>query len=153
PNNLAKTTARENDKPVTISSSQRTLLAASLRNGVVLMIDTSKSTDNNGTLAEARAAARALVQTMPRGTQFAVVAAGSDSQVVQKFTSDPAAIDKALTSLTPQGDGAMWEGVATAAAQFKDQPDLYGSIVLFTDGNTGKGVSYSDAQGAVSEVG
>jgi tight adherence protein B len=151
---LAGTKAEENGKPVTIASPQKPILQANLRSGVMFMMDTSQSTDASGTLTAGRNAAKAMMQALPQGTEFGVVAAGTDSQVVQPLTKDQAAVTKALNSLTPSGDGGLWGGVASAANQFTGESDLYGSIVFFTDGNDGTGgVSYNDAKGAVLEAG
>ena len=57
------------------------------------------------------------------------------------------------TSLTPQGDGAMWEGVVRGASVITDVPAMVGSMVVVTDGNTGTGTPFTDAKGAVIAAG
>lgn len=149
---ISKLTLTENGKP-TQPSAASTLADAKRDIGVVIVLDTSASTDNSGTLAESRNAIKALVPTLAKGTQVAVVAAGSDVLLAQSFTTDPALIAKATAALTPGGDGALWEGVARAASELKRQPNMIGSIVLITDGNNGKGASFSTAKGLAVDAG
>ncbi|MEY2460148.1 MAG: tight adherence protein [Acidimicrobiaceae bacterium] len=138
----------ENGKPVQVQDTKATRAV-----GVVLVIDTSASTDNSNVLAEARNAVKALVPTLKAGTSVAVVAAGSDALVAQNFTADPALVDQAMRSLTPAGDGALWEGVTRAGDLIKNQTGMLGSIVLITDGNNAKGTTFSAARGAAIDAG
>jgi len=134
-------------------SVQTQAATAAREHGVVFVVDTSASTDNSGELAEARNAVKALVASLAPGTQVAVVAAGSDALLAQSFTTDAALVEKSMRALTPQGDGALWEGVARAANEVKSRTGMLGSIVLLTDGNNGKGTTFSTARGAVVDVG
>lgn len=148
----ANATLTENGKAVN-ASKPTPLSGADRDQGIVVVLDTSASTDRNGTLAEGRAAVRTLVSKLTSGTQVAVVAAGSDALLVQRFTTDAAAVDKAITSLSPQGDGGLWEGVSRAASELDGEPEMVGSIVLVTDGNDGKGTSFESAKGLAIDAG
>jgi tight adherence protein B len=143
----------ENGKPTQPSSAPTPALAAKRDVGVVIVQDASGSTDTDGTLAEGRAAVKALVPTLAKGTQVAVVGTGSDAIMAQNFTTDATLIDKAMNSFTPSGDGALWEGVTRAASAIASQPNMIGSIILITDGNDGKGTSFSAAKGSAVEAG
>ena len=118
----------------------------------MIVQDTSASTDNSGALV-AGSAVKALLPTLAKGTQVALVAAGSDVLLAQRFTTDTALIEKAMAGLSPAGDGALWEGVARAANELKSQPNMVGTIVLITDGNNGKGTTFSTAKGLAIDAG
>ena len=120
---------------------------------VVLVIDSSLSTDKNALLSNSRKAAHAFVDAAPAGTLLSVVTAGGDAALLQRLTTDRAAVHRALDLITPNGDGALWEGIGRAAGEFRTETVAVPSIVLFTDGNDGAGTSYDTARGAVTEVG
>ena len=149
---VAKFSATENGMSVS-AAAPKALDVAQKTSGVVVVMDTSGSTAGSATLAEGRSAIKALLPKLASGTQLAVVAAGSDALLAQKFTTDATLINRALTQLTPQGDGALWEGVARAAKAIHDQPNMVGSIILITDGNGANGVSYASAKGQVLDAG
>ena len=148
----SKVTVTENGKPVAANAAA-TLDAVQRSSGIVIVMDTSGSTDGSGTLSEGRNAVKALLAKLTKGTQLAVVAAGSDALLTQKFTTDTTLIEKAMGKLTPQGDGALWEGVARAAKEIKDQNTMIGSIIVITDGNGGQGVTFASAKGQVLDAG
>ena len=148
PSDVANLKVTENGKPVQTQDAK-----AQREHGVVFVVDTSASTDTNGVLAEARNAVKAMTATLTPKTLMAVVAAGNDAQLVAPFTPDATAVDTAMHSLTPAGDGALWEAVARAANSIKDRTGMLGSIVLITDGNNGKGAAFSNARGLASEAG
>ena len=143
---------QENNKGVQPSEAQ-TLGQAQVQQGTVFVVDTSASTDADGVLGESKNAIKALVEKLPKDMQIALVAAGEDALVMQRFTTDHAAFEKQLTSLTPQGDGGMWEGVVRGASIISDVPTMVGSMVLVTDGNTGTGTAFADAKGSVLQAG
>ena len=149
---VSKLTLKENTTNIT-PTAVTPLADAKIPHGVVFVVDTSASTDADSLLSESKKSIKALVDKLPKDTQVELVAAGADSLVLQHFTTDTAAFEKQLTSLTPQGDGGLWEGVAHAARDIDAQSDLVGSIVLVTDGNSGKGATYDDAKGEVLSAG
>jgi tight adherence protein B len=128
-------------------------LQAKLPPAIVLVIDSSLSTDKNALLSNARKAAHAFVDAAPAGTLLSVVTAGGDAALLQRLTTDRALVHRALDLITPNGDGALWEGIGRAAGEFRTETVAVPSIVLFTDGNDGAGTSYDTARGAVTEVG
>ena len=142
----------ENGKSVTPTPAA-SLEAARRTTGLVIVMDTSTSTDKSGTLSEGRTAVKALLPKLHSNMQLAVVSAGSDSILSQGFTTDQSLVNKALDALAPQGEGALWEGVARAASEIKNRPEMVGSILLVTDGNTGQGVTYPSAKGEVLDSG
>jgi tight adherence protein B len=130
-----------------------TALEAGAPPAIVLVVDSSASTDKNATLSEARKALHTFVAAAPAGTLFAVVTAGGDASLLQRLTTDRAAVNHALDLITPGGDGALWEGVARAAALFETETAPVPMLLLVTDGNGGKGTTFDTARGAVTSVG
>jgi len=102
------------------------------------VIDSSTSTDKNAVLSEGRKAVHALVAALPQGTQLGVVTAGGEAALIQRLNDRQAAVDRAIDAITPNGDGALWEGVGRAAGQFADDASFVPMIVLITDGNSGR---------------
>jgi tight adherence protein B len=147
-NDVSKLSLQLNGKDATPTAGTP-LGAASLTNGIVFVLDVSASTDASGSLSEGRKAIEALLPQLPKGASIELVIAGGDAVVAQRFTTDTTAITKALDVATPQKDGALWEGVALAAADVTAQSNMIGTIVLITDGNSGGTVSFSDARGGV----
>jgi len=115
---VSKVGLTENGKP-TQPSAATSLADAKRAAGVVVVLDTSASSDGSGSLAAGRAAIKALLAKLSPGTQVALVAAGSDVLLAQRFTTDHASVETAMNTLTPAGDGALWEGVARAADQLE----------------------------------
>jgi tight adherence protein B len=134
-------------------SDPQTLGQAQVQQGVVFVVDTSASTDADGALTESKNAIKATIEKLPKEMQIALVAAGSDALLVQRFTTDHAALEKQLATLTPQGDGGMWEGVARGASTLSNEPAMVGSMVVVTDGNSGTGTAFADAKGEVLQSG
>ena len=110
--------------------------------GVVFVIDISASTDASGVLAEARRAVKPFVASLRQGTQFAVVAAGADALLVQRFTTDTALVDRAMTGDTA---GAAAYGRAPRANSRSRRQQQVGTIVMIPDGNNGRRVFSSAA--------
>jgi tight adherence protein B len=140
----------ENAKPITPT----TAAAPTNDVGLAIVLDDSASTDKTAVLDQAKTAAKALVASLPATTKVAVVKAGGDAVLMQALSNDKASISKQIDLVTPSkaSDGALWEGVARAAAQFRDTT-LIPNILLITDGNDGSGTSFADGKGAVLEVG
>ena len=80
----------------------KALDGAQKTSGVVVVMDTSGSTDGSATLAEGRSAIKALLPKLASGTQLAVVAAGSDALLAQKFTTDTFPARKLLATAIPE---------------------------------------------------
>ena len=100
---------------------------------IVLVLDASGSMRTK-IKNVAEAAARVLEGARP-GDEFAVVEFREDANVVEEFTSDPAAIRDALAGLEPAGQTAMIDAAYVAAdyAQRAGRNRIK-SVVLVTDG-------------------
>ncbi len=111
----------------------------------VLMIDRSASmgasdVDGHSRLAEAKARAKALVDTMTRGDKAMVVAFDDTAETVQAFTTDTAALKNAIDRIGPTDRLTKLQTaykLADAQLQFDvDQlrPNESNDVYLFSDG-------------------
>ena len=129
--------------------------------GIVLLLDTSGSMNQNGKLDAAKAAARQFVAQRQPNDRLAVVAFSSQPRVVVNFTDNAVLLDKGIDSLAATGETALFDGVRTAAGLFADHPDFQANIVLLSDGKDTVSTSTFDqaeasvkgAHGAVFSVG
>jgi tight adherence protein B len=129
--------------------------------GIVLVIDTSGSMNQNGKLDAAKAAARQFVAQRQPNDRLAVVAFSSQPRVVVNFTDNAGLIDKGIDGLVATGETALWDGVRTGAGLFADHPDFQANLVLLSDGKDTVSTSTFDqaesavktAHGAVFSVG
>jgi len=150
---VSELTLTDNGKTTQTTTAPTPLTDAKREMGVVIVQDTSASTDTSGVLSAGRSTVKELLATLPKSTQVALVAAGADALLSQGFTTDAALVEKQIGGLTPAGDGALWEGVARAASELKSRPNLVGTIILITDGNNEKGAPFSTAKGLTIDAG
>jgi tight adherence protein B len=102
--------------------------------GIVLLIDTSGSMNQNGKLDAAKAAAREFVQTRQSNDQIALVSFNSEPRVLVNFTSDGNLLLNAINGLAATGETALWDGVRTGVGLFGDHPNLQPNVVVLSDG-------------------
>jgi tight adherence protein B len=101
---------------------------------VVLMLDTSGSMAGPP-LRAAQDAAVGFVQKAPAGTRIAVVGFGHKPYVASSFTTNGAALERAIRSLTPTSGTTLHDGVALASGLFARRTEAQRSIVLLADGD------------------
>jgi tight adherence protein B len=109
-------------KDVSVSASPRT---------VVLLVDTSGSMRSGG-LDGAKAAARLLVQQLPRSVRLGVVSFSDQSRVLVRPTTDRAAALRAIGRLTAKGETSLYDGVITAVKAAGTSGDR--RVLLLSDG-------------------
>jgi tight adherence protein B len=102
--------------------------------GVVLVIDTSGSMNQNGKLDQAKAAARQFVNGKQPNDQIALVSFNSQPRVLVNFTSDPNALLSGINGLAATGETALWDAVNTSVALFNDHPTLQPNLLVLSDG-------------------
>lgn len=117
--------------------------------GVVLVIDTSGSMNQNGKLDAAKAAARQFVSSKQPNDQIALVNFNSQPRVLVNFTNDPTALLNAINGLAATGETALWDGIRTSVALFNDNPNLQPNLVVLSDGkDTVSAATANDAKSA-----
>jgi hypothetical protein len=112
---------------------------------VVFTFDTSGSMQG-APLEQAKAAAKGLVAQIGPDDQAAVMSFASTVTLVQGFTGDRAAIERAIDSLTAVGDTALYAGVRDSIALADTAPLPRRSVILLSDGVDFGGVSGIDAE-------
>ncbi len=100
---------------------------------VVLTIDVSGSMAGEP-LAEAKAAAKALTARLGTTDQAAVVSFSNQPAVVQGFTADKPALDRAIDALAAGGNTALYAAVQTSTQLAQQAPLPQRAVVLLSDG-------------------
>lgn len=120
---------------------------------IVLLMDVSGSM-KGAPMADARAAAKRFVARMGRRDRIALVAFGERARTVAGFTADAARLDAAIDSLQVDGETALYDGLARAAALVGGRTSAARYIVLLSDGgDTVSGTSVDGALTAVEDAG
>lgn len=81
---------------------------------VVLVVDHSKSMEDNNKIQAMRQAVSVFLKLLPAGSRVAVVGFSTEVQKVRDFTDDPARIQSAVDSLEPDGETRCYDAVAEA---------------------------------------
>lgn len=99
----------------------------------LLVIDVSGSMGLSNKMAGAKDAAKAYVNQMRPGDQAGVVSFNTDVKVVQPITSDKVALTKAIDSLQPYGNTAMFDALTQSVQTLGDASGRK-AIILLSDG-------------------
>jgi Ca-activated chloride channel homolog len=110
----------------------------------LLVIDVSGSMATANKLDSAKTAAKAYVDQMRPGDQAGVVAFDTKVNVVQAITSDHQALTKAIDSLQPGSDTAMFDALINAE-QLLANVSGRKAIVVLTDGMDNRSKNNEDA--------
>jgi tight adherence protein B len=124
----------ENGRPVEALSVLPADGASAYRFGVVLAIDASTSMRGKP-LRSAIAAARRFVAHRNPGQPVAIMTFAGAAQVLQPFTTDAAAIDRALSSVTLAGGGThLLDATERAVGLLGAARISSGAVILISDG-------------------
>jgi tight adherence protein B len=102
--------------------------------GVVLVVDTAAAMRTGGRLDAVKAATKSAVKGLPANQVIAIVAAGDPARLVLGFTQDRTKVLSAVDSLGVTGGLALWDGVAMAASNLSNRPDLQPNIFVVAGG-------------------
>ncbi|MFH1196185.1 MAG: VWA domain-containing protein [bacterium] len=149
-------TVLENEMPVSPTESamlvrKKDQLDYSIK--TVLMIDNSTSLRDS--LAEIKAAAIDLINSITEGQEFAIYCFSSEAILLQDFTNDKTLLQSAINSInvgyaTTNLYGAVIEGADRWDDVFYNNRILQGSMILLTDGSdTQASHSLSEALNAI----
>jgi tight adherence protein B len=128
----------ENGRPVRILQA-RPLLEAGGRLDVILALDTSNSVRGHP-LAQAVAAAKRFVQSLPAEVAVGVVTFSDRARVLAGITTDHSDLVARLDTLTQTQRGtALYDAVVLASQTFSE--DAQHNLLLFTDGADGGSVA------------
>jgi VWFA-related protein len=99
---------------------------------LLLLFDVSASIKPH--LALIREAAKRFIQQANNGDEVAIATFSSTSELVQPFTADHDAADRALNAITPAGGTAIYDAVYRSIVDYMKGASGRKAIILFTDG-------------------
>ncbi|MCA9909741.1 MAG: VWA domain-containing protein, partial [Anaerolineae bacterium] len=117
----------------------------------VLAIDVSTSMEGTP-IERARAAAQLFVNSLRPNDEVAIVTFGSVTTVVQEFTTDRDSVSRAIASLTPGGQTALYQGAFEAVRLAANSPIPRRAVILLSDGAEFGGRSQAGRDAAVQEA-
>jgi tight adherence protein B len=121
--------------------------------GVVLVIDSSKSMEENALIERVREAAHVFVDSKAPTDQIAVVSFDGDVTLVEDFTTDADALNEAIDSIALEENTSLWDGIVRAARLYDDS-SLQPNLIVFSDGADNASTATADqAEAAVTGVG
>lgn len=102
---------------------------------VAIVVDDSMSMGRDGLLEDAAERARSAIQSLPEGSEVAVVLAGKTPRLLVPRTTDLDAASEALERVTPTARGtAMTEAVVTATRELLGARHEARRLLIITDG-------------------
>jgi len=145
-------TVKENGRPVT-DVKAKALTGPANAAHVILLIDTSGSMTGKP-MDDAKAAARAFIQSLGPDAQVAVVSFANSPRTVTGFTSSRPALDAAIASLNAKGSTAVYDAIVSAAGLMPATAAGQRAIVLLSDGgDTVSSADFETARSAVVDAG
>ncbi|MDR3632927.1 MAG: VWA domain-containing protein [Isosphaeraceae bacterium] len=100
---------------------------------VVLVVDRSRSMEEEDRIGALKKAVGSFVKGLPAGSRVAVVAFGSDVKVICPFTGDFAQVVDAANGLSPAGATRYYDAVAEALALLERESGRR-AVLALTDG-------------------
>jgi VWFA-related protein len=112
------------EAPITVSSKPTTL---------VLVVDRSGSMAQGGKIRGLKTAVRSFLDGLPEGSRVAVIAFGSDVELVCPFTAEKTRVQAAIDRLRPVGGTRFFDAVAEALQLLEGQSGRR-AVLALTDG-------------------
>jgi tight adherence protein B len=128
---LADLTVREDGNVVDATSAVPLQDQQSL--GVVLVIDSSTSMNEDALIERVREAAHAFIDEKTVTDQIAIVTFNRQVTLVEDFTTDAAELNEAIDSIALDGGTSVWDGILRAAKLY-DESSLQPNLIVFSDG-------------------
>lgn len=116
---------------------------------VVIVIDTSGSMAGEP-LQAAASAALGFVESLPDSVQVSLVTFGDDAVTRNPMGASREEIADSLSTLTAQGETALYDAVVTGAAQFTDADARHVLVVLSDGGDTVSTADLDEASAATA---
>ena len=123
----------EDGQPVTVLSLQAPVAKEAKPITVVLVVDRSRSMEEEDRIGGLKRAVASFLDGLPKGSRVAVVAFGSEVETICPFTTDPQAVRKAVEGLTPGGATRYYDAVAEALEMLRKESGRR-AILALTDG-------------------
>jgi VWFA-related protein len=100
---------------------------------LVLVVDRSKSMEEEHRIGGLKRAVASFLEQLPEGSKIAVIAFGSEIDRLTDFTTDRAAVKKAVDGLEPDGSTCFYDAVA-AALELLESESGRRAVLALTDG-------------------
>ncbi|HZP57442.1 MAG TPA: VWA domain-containing protein [Dehalococcoidia bacterium] len=145
------------DFSVTVNGKDAEVISAELASSenapldVLFVMDTSGSMAGEP-IAQAKAAAKTLIAGLAPGDRVGVISFGDAVTVLQDYTDDRAAAERAIDSLEAVGNTALYQATADAAVKAATSSASRRAIVLLSDGADFGGKSNVGRQQAIDAV-
>jgi len=123
----------EEGQPVAIRKFQSPVATEARATTVVLVVDRSRSMEEEDRIGGLKRAVASFVKGLPAGSRVAVVAFGSDVVTICPFTGDANKIQTAVNRLTPQGATRYYDAVAEALEMLNQEKGRR-AVLALTDG-------------------
>jgi VWFA-related protein len=101
---------------------------------VVLVVDRSGSMAEEDRMGGLKRAVRSFLNRLPAGSRIAVVAFGSEVEVICPFTEDRNRARQAIDELEAYGATRFYDAVAAALALLESEPGTRRAVLALTDG-------------------
>lgn len=123
----------EEGRPVAIKSFRSPVATEARATTVVLVVDRSRSMEEEDRIGALKRAVGSFVTGLPPGSRVAVVAFGSDVKTICPFTDDPTRVRQAVDALRPEGATRYYDAVAEALEMLHQQSGRR-AVLALTDG-------------------
>ncbi|WP_406696650.1 VWA domain-containing protein [Singulisphaera sp. Ch08] len=123
----------EEGQPVVIRKFQSPVTTQAHATTVVLVVDRSRSMEEEDRIGSLKSAVASFVKGLPPGSRVAVVAFGSDVKTICPFTGDPQKVQEAVDGLTAEGATRYYDAVAEALEMLNREKGRR-AVLALTDG-------------------
>jgi VWFA-related protein len=123
----------EDGRDVDIVGFQAPRTTESMATTLVLVVDRSKSMEEEDRIGGLKRAVASFLEKLPEGSQVAVIAFGSEIHRLSLFTTDRGRIKKAVDALEPDGSTCFYDAVADALELLKAESGRR-AVLALTDG-------------------
>jgi VWFA-related protein len=101
---------------------------------IVLLVDISGSMRGEA-ISQAKAAMQDFVRGLDPGDKVAIILFGPSVIQLQDFTADRGTLNRAITSISVNGETALYDGVWEGVRKISEAPEGRRSVVLLSDGS------------------
>jgi VWFA-related protein len=123
----------EDGRDVDVVEFQAPRTKESMPTTLVLVVDRSKSMEEEDRIGGLKRAVASFLEKLPEGSQVAVIAFGSEIHRLSLFTTDRGRIKKAIDALEPDGSTCFYDAVADALELLKAESGRR-AVLALTDG-------------------
>jgi Ca-activated chloride channel family protein len=124
----------EDGRPVTVTKFQSPISREFRPTTVVLVLDRSGSMLKEDRIGGLKKAVSAFLENQPKGSRVAVIAFGSQVELICPFTDDPDKVGRSVNRLFPDGQTRYYDAVSAALELLSGETGRR-AILAMTDGD------------------